>query len=655
MRAALDNIVVQDRAGNVVPGAGVYVYERDTTSEVTVFATDTGDGDVELEQPLTVSVDGVVPGWVEPALVDLQVVGGGRMHLSAGTTGSTVLIGSAGGRLSGEFPIPRFADDVMEAIAGLPVSVADDISNVSLLREAPINVKDDRFGALGGEAEGGTEIQAALDYASGAVLDGATAEVTLAGDVHGVDVNNQQIFGRSNVRFGGGTLLKLGNSKYISPSIAAMIDVPVRSGHSEDVIHNFHLEDLTLQGDIFDIEYATGTLLAPGYPIGATSFTVTHTNAVAFPTGAGTVVLGSAAVKFTSSVDNGDGTWTFNTAAATAALAQTAGAACTETGWLGLTAVRFGADFVGGAWHENISFKRLRFNQWPGPQLVPAGIYKWVVDDVVFTQGRGGLIVRGHMKRGVVDKVICDQLYDDGVAFAAISASQTATAGPQEETAIGLVVMNEAESPPPWTVSNNGMMLHGPQHMTIGMIQSNGAGRAGIGSNKANLGITRTSNAAGTIAHDPLDIKILNLALRNSNWFGLTLGSASAAKDIRILEALIDSPSRQAIYVGAGGRTLPDPGDLSDPDALTSFGCENLRLEGITVRKPNRSAAANIDAIYIDPDASVTKLRMNVLGIDPDARSRYFVNVDPAGSASGRVKIDENTSAADFSSGLFNG
>lgn len=95
MRVEIDEVVFN--ATNPVTyasGATVYVYDRDTEDEVTVYAA--GSGGTTLAQPLTTDVAGRIEGWVGEGEYDLFCTKAGRSWTQPFTTPRTGPIGIPG-------------------------------------------------------------------------------------------------------------------------------------------------------------------------------------------------------------------------------------------------------------------------------------------------------------------------------------------------------------------------------------------------------------------------------------------------------------------------------------------------------------------------------------------------------------------------------
>jgi hypothetical protein len=63
------DVVVRTVPGAAIPGTAAYVYARDTTTQVSVYAASAGGS--PLSQPLTTDVLGRLQGWVNPASLDI--------------------------------------------------------------------------------------------------------------------------------------------------------------------------------------------------------------------------------------------------------------------------------------------------------------------------------------------------------------------------------------------------------------------------------------------------------------------------------------------------------------------------------------------------------------------------------------------------------
>lgn len=120
------DVTIRSKAGRVQANVDLNIYERGTTTPVTVYEEESGG--TTLTQPLTTNSEGQVEAWVEEGPLDL--------HCS---------------------------DDDVE-----PTRYWDAISatSVALIREAPLNVKDAQFGAVGDDsANDAAAIDAVLAYA----------------------------------------------------------------------------------------------------------------------------------------------------------------------------------------------------------------------------------------------------------------------------------------------------------------------------------------------------------------------------------------------------------------------------------------------------------------------------------------------------------
>lgn len=127
-RFPLDSLPeIRKRGGQVLPGADVYICNRldgrlknDTSDRATVYADETGT--TTVTQPIPSDENGNVEFWVPPGSYDRVAYKNGAWEIDrfeASLEGSTLPVGPAAGRLTGDFPAPSFADASMEALADL--------------------------------------------------------------------------------------------------------------------------------------------------------------------------------------------------------------------------------------------------------------------------------------------------------------------------------------------------------------------------------------------------------------------------------------------------------------------------------------------------------------------------------------------------------
>jgi hypothetical protein len=153
----------------------VYLYDRGTTDQVTVYKTDTDGGDETYTQPVITNADGTLPGFVEPGRYDAKASGDpDTTHIEAGVVGSTILTGSAGGDLRGDFPNPTVKTPLTLQPSGAAVvpltlkGAADQTAAVLRLQNSSGNTLFSLAPVVGGGTAGAMQLgmEHKTDYAA---------------------------------------------------------------------------------------------------------------------------------------------------------------------------------------------------------------------------------------------------------------------------------------------------------------------------------------------------------------------------------------------------------------------------------------------------------------------------------------------------------